>query len=260
KARLESTAFQERAGKCDARNRHERIADSAGQRRDLNRPEGGAVNRQPSVPLIICFGDSLTVGYQSPTPGSLQARETPYGDFLQELLGSTARVAISGVCGELTAEMAMRFRHDVLAHKPAYVVVLGGTNDLGWNARPADIMRNLLKMYELAQAGGIQPVAVTVPSIRLGMEVGEDPSTPWGAGSEGTDGQRRVAEHIERRQMLNRLISDYCTSRGVAWIDLFAATLEPRTMRLAAVYSNDGLHLSTEGYSRLAELLYQQVL
>src|SRR2546423_780367 len=117
----------------------------------------------------------------------------------------------------------------------------------------------LLKMYELAQAGGIQPVAVTVPSIRLGMEVGEDPSTPWGAGSEGTDGQRWVAEHIERRQMLNRLISDYCTSRGVAWIDLFAATLEPRTMRLAAVYSNDGLHLSTEGYSRLAELLYQQV-
>ena len=211
------------------------------------------------APLIICFGDSLTVGYQSPTPASPDFRETPYGAFLQELLGSAARVVVSGICGELTGEMAMRFRPDVLQHHPAYVVVLGGTNDLGWNARPADIMRNLLKMYELAQAGGIQPVAVTVPSIRLGMELGEDPSTPWGAGSEGTDGQRWVAEHIERRQMLNRLISDYCTSRGVAWIDLFAATLEPRTMRLAAVYSNDGLHLSTEGYSRLAELLYQQV-
>jgi acyl-CoA thioesterase I len=211
------------------------------------------------APLIICFGDSLTVGYQSPTPASPELRETPYGSFLQEMLGSAARVVVSGICGELTGEMAMRFRPDVLQHHPAYVVVLGGTNDLGWNARPADIMRNLLKMYELALAAGIQPVAVTVPSIRLGMEEGEDSSTPWGAGSGGTDGPRWVAEHIERRQMLNRLISDYCTSRGVAWIDLFAATQEPRTMWLAAVYSNDGLHFSTEGYRRLAELLYQQV-
>jgi len=212
-----------------------------------------------TVPLIICFGDSLTVGYQSPTPASPDFRETPYGAFLQDLLGSAARVVVSGICGELTGEMAMRFRPDVLQHHPAYVVVLGGTNDLGWNARPADIMRNLLKMYELALAAGIQPVAVTVPSIRLGMEEGEGPSTPWGAGSGGMDGQGWVTEHIERRQMLNRLISDYCTSRGVAWIDLCAATQEPRTMRLAAAYSNDGLHLTTEGYRKLATLLYEQV-
>ena len=202
------------------------------------------MNRQPSVPLIICFGDSLTVGYQSPTPGSLQARETPYGDFLQELLGSTARVAISGVCGELTAEMAMRFRHDVLAHKPAYVVVLGGTNDLGWNARPADIMRNLLKMYELALAGGIRPVAVTVPSVRV---------------EGGSQGQEWIEEHIARRRTLNRLISDYCTSKGVACVDLFTATEEPGTGRLAAPYFNDGLHLTTDGYQCLAYLLYDHV-
>lgn len=197
-------------------------------------------------PLIICFGDSLTVGYQSPTPESRELRETPYGAFLQELLGSAGQVAVSGICGELTGEMAMRFRQDVLQHRPAYVVVLGGTNDLGWNARPAEIMRNLLKMYELALAAGVQPVAVTVPSLRLTVQ-------------EGMDGRRLEAEHIERRQVLNRLISDYCRGRGVPWIDLFTATQEPGTMRLAAVYSNDGLHLTTDGYHCLAELLYQQV-
>ncbi|TLY18320.1 MAG: hypothetical protein E6K69_00450 [Nitrospirae bacterium] len=202
------------------------------------------MNRQSSVPLIICFGDSLTAGYQSPMPHSLQARETPYGTFLQEQLGSTARVAISGVCGELTAEMAMRFRQDVLAHKPAYVVVLGGTNDLGWNARPPDIMRNLLKMYELALADGIRPVAVTVPSLRV----------------EGSsEGQEWIEEHIARRRTLNRLISDYCAGKGVACVDLFAATEETGTGRLAAPYSNDGLHLTTEGYQCLANLLYEQV-
>jgi len=208
------------------------------------------VSTQSSVPLIICFGDSLTVGYQSTTSAFPEMRETPYGVFLQEQVGSSARVAVSGVCGELTGEMAMRFRRDVLQHDPTYVVVLGGTNDLGWNARPADIMRNLLKIYELALSAGVQPVAVTVPSIRLGVE--DDPGG-------GMDGQRWLAEHIERRQTLNRLISDYCPGRGVAWVDLFTATQEPRTLRLAAVYSNDGLHLTTEGYRRLATLLYEQV-
>ena len=212
-----------------------------------------------TVPLIICFGDSLTVGYQSPTPESPELRETSYGAFLQELLGSAARVAVSGTCGELTGEMAMRFRQDVLHHHPAYVVVLGGTNDLGWNARPVDIMRNLLKMYELALAAGVQPVAVTVPSIRLAGEEGKDSVASWGAGSGATDGQRWEAAHIEGRQALNRLISDYSTSRRIACVDLFTATQELRTMRLAAVYSNDGLHLTTEGYRRLATLLYEQV-
>lgn len=202
------------------------------------------MNKRPSVPLIICFGDSLTAGYQSPTPDSPQGRETPYGTFLQEQLGSTTKVAISGVCGELTAEMAMRFRHDVLARKPAYVVVLGGTNDLGWNGRPPDIMRNLLKMYELALADGIRPVAVTVPSLRVEGDL---------------QGQAWIEEHIARRRTLNRLISDYCAGKGVAYVDLFTATEEPGTGRLAAPYSNDGLHLTTEGYKCLANLLYDQV-
>ncbi len=138
----------------------------------------------------------------------------------------------------------MRFRHDVLAHKPAYVVVLGGTNDLGWNARPADIMRNLLKMFELALADGIRPVAVTVPSLRV---------------EGGWQGQEWIEEHIARRRTLNRLIGDYCAGKGVACVDLFAATEEPGTGRLAAPYSNDGLHLTTEGYTCLAKLLYDEV-
>ena len=194
----------------------------------------------PIIPVIVCFGDSLTVGYQSPTPDSSFLRETPYGDFLQERLGPQACVVVSGVCGELTGEMAMRFRRDVLDRAPASVVILGGTNDLGWNAAPAEIMRNLMKMYEWALAAGIKPVAVTVPSIRMG----EGPA---------------LDAHIRGRQNLNRLITDYCVRRLVACVDLFAATAEPETQVLAAAYSNDGLHLTTEGYRRLADLLYQEV-
>ncbi|HKO30526.1 MAG TPA: GDSL-type esterase/lipase family protein [Nitrospiraceae bacterium] len=196
---------------------------------------------------IVCFGDSLTAGFQSPTAENPQGIETPYGQFLQELTGPAVCVSVSGVCGELTAEMTMRFRSDVLAHQPTHVVILGGTNDLGWNAVPADIMRNLLKMFELALAAGITPVPVTVPSIRVGDDLRSDEGHQWFAG------------HLDRRRQLNELILRYAESKRLAAFDLFAATVEPATQQLAAQYSNDGLHLTTAGYRLIAKRLYQEV-
>ena len=196
---------------------------------------------------IVCFGDSLTAGFQSPTADNPQGIETPYGRFLQELTGPAVRVSVSGICGELTGEMAMRFRSAVLAHQPTHVVILGGTNDLGWNALPADIMRNLLKMYELAAAAGIKPVPVTVPSIRVGDDLRSE------------EGRRWFVEHLDRRRQLNGLILRYAALKQLAAFDLFAATAEPETQQLAAEYSNDGLHLTTAGYRLVAERLYKEV-
>ena len=196
---------------------------------------------------IICFGDSLTAGFQSPTAEYPAGQETPYGLFLQEWLGPAIEVRISGICGELTSEMTMRYRQDVLQHHPAHVVILGGTNDLGWNAGPEDIMRNLIKMYELARASGITPVPVTVPSIRVDVS---------GAGPEA---ELWREQHVARRRRLNGLISDYAASKSLTYVDLFTATADPETGQLAPCYSNDGLHLTTAGYRLLASLLYEQV-
>lgn len=106
------------------------------------------------IPLIVCFGDSLTAGFQSPTPEFPETRETPYGAFLQERLRGRAQVHVSGVCGELTGEMVGRFARDVLALKPSYAVVLGGTNDLGWGLPPTEIMRYLRDLYRMGREGG----------------------------------------------------------------------------------------------------------
>ena len=57
--------------------------------------------RGDALPIsIICFGDSLTAGYQSPTHDIPYIRETPYGAFLQQRLGPQATVMSSGICGE----------------------------------------------------------------------------------------------------------------------------------------------------------------
>jgi lysophospholipase L1-like esterase len=184
---------------------------------------------------IVTFGDSLTVGYQSPTPRNPNGEATPYGRFLQEKLGPSAEVLIRGVNGELTAEMTMRLGTDVLPLRPDYVVILGGTNDLGWGAQPKEVMRNLVTMYERVRGSGAQPVAVTIPSI-LGFD-----------------------DAIPPRRTLNRLIMEYGRNKPQPVVDLFTATVEPETLRLAGAYSNDGLHLTTEGYRLLGELLYREV-
>lgn len=101
--------------------------------------------------------------------------------------------------------------------------------------QPAEIIRHLITMYEQASAVGVRPVAVTVPSIR------------------GFD------DHIARRRELNALIAGQCADRALPCVDLFTATSEPETGRLALEYSNDGLHLTTAGYELLARLLYEQV-
>jgi len=198
-------------------------------------------------PLVVCFGDSLTAGFQSPSSDNPSGGETPYGAFLQEMIGPSIQVAISGICGELTGEMVMRFRRDVLRRQPTHVIILGGSNDLGWNAQTQDIMRNLVKMYELARADQIVPVPVTVPSIRV----------------EGTEDSREaqlwLSEHVARRRQLNALIVQYADLHQLPRVDLFGATVEPMTQQLAALYSNDGLHLSTVGYRKFAQLVYEQV-
>lgn len=198
-------------------------------------------------PLILCFGDSLTAGYQTPSPAHPSGEETPYGHALQEFLGERGRVEVSGICGETTGEMVLRFRRAVLERSPQMVIILGGTNDLGWNADPAEIMRNLIKMYELARASSIVPVPVTVPSIRVDL------------GGENPDAAAWVAEHIQRRQRLNAMIAEYAERKGLRHIDLFIATAEPESLLLAQPYSNDGLHLTASGYRLFGRLVYEQL-
>lgn len=188
-----------------------------------------------SVKRIIAFGDSLTTGFQSPSDDNPSGEATPYGGFLAESLGDAATVIVRGVNGELTDEMAVRLGREVMQLEPDAVIVLGGANDLGWGAPPESILQNLTTIYGHIRAHGALPVAVTVPSMR-GMD-----------------------SMIPGRRALNRLITEYCRGNGIPCVDLFTATAEPDTGRLAAEYSNDGLHLSTEGYRMLARLVYEVV-
>lgn len=205
---------------------------------------------------IVCFGDSLTLGYLSPTPDCPFPEHIPYGTYLQEWLGVNGDVVIQGVCGETTQDMRTRFQSQVLDLLPQVVIILGGTNDLGVSLPSATIFENLQFFYEEAQTRGIVPVAVTIPSLREDMWQGD---APVGANVNG-EISPALEQAIALRVKLNRQIQAHGKQREFAVIDWFTATCESTTQALALEYSNDGLHLNDAGYRKLADLLWTQIL
>src|SRR2546425_6082666 len=94
--------------------------------------------------------------------------------------------------------MVERFDRDVVRHRPAWVLLLGGSNDLGWNLQPAEIIRNLTAMYE--RAGGAprrgRSVRPSLPSAlrrpRLFGLARDPPAVPPGSGRRASPGSRQI--------------------------------------------------------------------
>jgi lysophospholipase L1-like esterase len=177
---------------------------------------------------LIAFGDSLTRGHQT-------YKETPYIDFLKPLLGKGWVLENKGINGELTTQMLTRFERDVMRHRPDVVVILGGTNDIGWGIDNKIIIKNLKAMIQKALDKKITPVICAIPSLR---------------------GFGRL---VPPRQEVNTAISQFAQEKNIAFVDLFTITAD-ENLWLAGKYADDGLHLNTEGYKLIAETIYQQAL
>lgn len=187
----------------------------------------------------------MTVGETGFTFSGSDDSVAPYPKCLEFLaeeylrsLQSDVKVKVlnKGINGDLTSGMLERFSRDVVDEKADYVIILGGSNDIGWGLDPAMIAHNLTSMYDAALNKGIGAVACSVPSI-LGFD-----------------------ELIPPRLELNRMIRAEAEKRRIAFVDLFTATADPQTNRLSEVYSADGLHLNPKGYQRIGRYVFDKWL
>ncbi len=196
----------------------------------------------PRTITFVALGDSLTVGF---IPSRIATQ--PYSRLLKEitddfLLNSnrsnkvTPRFINRGVNGDLTSDMLLRFKRDVIALKPNYVIILGGTNDIGWGLPVDEVYSYLTQMYEKAVDHNVEPIGCTVPSL-----IGWD-------------------EGIQPRLALNLLLQRFCREKNTLCVDLFEATCDPVTKRLRSEYSIDGLHFNTLGYRKIAETIFTEAV
>src|SRR5437870_3774610 len=73
---------------------------------------------------VVFMGDSITDSWQSPKYGGFFPGK-PYVD--------------RGISGQTTPQMLVRFRADVIALRPRFVLILAGTNDLAGNTGPTTL-------------------------------------------------------------------------------------------------------------------------
>jgi acyl-CoA thioesterase I len=117
-------------------------------------------------PIIVCFGDSLTEGHGAEFGKS-------YPDFLQsdlEAQGYHYRVVNQGISGNTTKDGVDRL-NEVLALKPAVVVVEFGGNDGLRGLRIEDTRANLDKIVATLKASGTK---VALAGITLPPDYGPD--------------------------------------------------------------------------------------
>ncbi len=195
--------------------------------------------RPPMLPTIriVAMGDSTTAG----TPAFMSPRESPpsgrgdktsqYAYWLMKAHPEW-QVVNQGVNGQRSDEIRARFEEDVVAKKPAVVVIIAGVNDV-YQGRPAQQVKDqLAAMYKRAHAAGIHVVAGTI--------IPYDTATPE---------QNQVMHDIN-----TWIRAQARTDPRVTYVDTRAAVASPRNAdRLFS--SPDGLHPDAVGYRRMAEAI-----
>lgn len=144
-----------------------------------------------------------------------------------------------GISGQVTAQMLLRFRSDVIELHPEVVVILGGTNDIAGNDGLYDedtTFGNIVSMVELAEANGIIPVLSSVlPVVEY----------PW---------NKAVADVPEKVRSLNRRIREYAVKKNILYVDYY--WLMQRDGALIPEYTFDGVHPTAAGYEVMESLLF----
>jgi len=144
-----------------------------------------------------------------------------------------------GIGGQVSSQMLVRFREDVINLKPAVVVIEAGTNDIAENRGPVsleNIFGNIVSMVQLAQANGIVPIITSVlPATDF----------PWHHGLEPAP---KIIE-------LNRMLKNYAAKNNIVYVDYWSAMVNEKN-GLRADLSLDGfVHPNMKGYKIMEPLV-----
>ena len=142
-----------------------------------------------------------------------------------------------GIGGQTTPQMLVRFRQDVVALRPAAVVILAGTNDIAGNTGPSTLAMfqdNLASMADVARANGIRVVLASVLPVA---------DYPWRPG----------LEPAPKIVALNAWLRDYAARHGDVYLDYHGAMADARG-GMRPELATDGVHPNEAGYRVMAPL------
>jgi len=183
---------------------------------------------------MVCIGDSLTEG-----------ADIPKGHTWPALVSNALGIEVNncGICGDTTAGMLARFYREVVAEQPAFVFIVGGTNDLWWGWAVNIIVGNLFSMVFQARHHDITPVIGLPLPVHIQVARQNEFSPPW-------DGYERFEEEMGR---LIETIDRHATESEVALIDLHQPFASGSGEARGDLFLPDGLHPNRAGHMTIAE-------
>lgn len=166
-------------------------------------------------PKVVFMGNSITEGWWN----------------TDSLFFKNNEFVARGISGQVTSQMLVRFRKDVIDLQPKAVVILAGTNDIAENNGYISLENtkgNIVSMIELAKLHNIDVILCSVlPAYDFSWHKGLEPA----------------GKIIE----LNKMLKAYADRNQVTYVDYHSKMADERN-GLPAKYSNDGVHPTLEGY------------
>ena len=149
----------------------------------------------------------------------------------------------AGIGGQTSIQVLYRFERLILIHKPQYLIVQVGLNDIksigvlnNQGKIVGNLYSNLTKIFDLCELNNIIPIYIT--------------NFPTG--------RRGILRSMVWNRTLDSLIYDtnseikaICRDRDVYIFDAYELLVEPNSLKRKSEYSSDFLHLNSEGYNLL---------
>jgi lysophospholipase L1-like esterase len=185
---------------------------------------------------IAALGDSTTAGtpaFQSPLESPPAGRGDVTSQYAYWLIQAHPEweVLNKGVNGERSDQIRARFERDVIAEKPAIVIIIAGVNDVYQERPAAHVIEQLQWMYRRAAQAGIRVIAGTI--------------IPYNTATPEQNGTMRE---------INSWIQRQAVSGVLGYVDTRAAVAAPGNPdRLSE--TADQLHPSPSGYRAMADAI-----
>ena len=172
-----------------------------------------AARREKDANAVFFIGDSLTENWRT---------------IAKDL--APLKVANRGVGGDTSRGCLFRLPREVLAHKPAAVVIAAGTNDLTAHGNPGDCLFNIKAMVDLCRRYDRR-----MPVFLCTVPPASQPTAPLKPGA---------------REAVNAGIRKLCESEKCVLVDRDAFAVDAQGNQDLSLYSKDRLHFGAKGYEK----------
>ncbi len=179
-------------------------------------------NKNVPADAVVFMGNSITEGWVNTHPQF----------FTQN------KFVGRGISGQVSSQMLVRFRRDVIDLRPRAVVILAGTNDIAQNNGYISLentLGNIISMCELAKLHSIKVVLCSVlPAYEF----------RW----------RKELNPAPEIIALNKSLREYADRNKLVYVDFHTALKDERN-GLPEKYAKDGVHPTPEAYEIMEKMV-----